>query len=98
MTHALHHFVIISIASLRPLPLSGLSVMPHKRKSRKCEIKLHTIVLEICKICCNFALQNRSGRTSPTGREDYITPAIRLLRQREVMRTALLSLAPTKGA
>ena len=72
---------------------ASLREAPEHAKVEWCEIKLHTFVLVYCKICRNFASQNRLERTSPTGREDYITPAIRLPRQREVMRTALLSLA-----
>ena len=51
-------------------------------KSHVCGIKSHTFVLEFYKICYNFASQNRSRVHPSTGREDYITSAIRLLRQR----------------
>ena len=44
---------------------ASLREAPEHAKVEWCEIKLHTFVLEICKINCNFASQNRSKASSP---------------------------------
>ncbi|MBD5263299.1 MAG: hypothetical protein HDS39_04415 [Bacteroides sp.] len=48
---------------------ASLREAPEHARVEWCEIKFHTFVLVYCKICRNFASQNRSKASSPDRQE-----------------------------